>query len=236
MSDRRRWLIWGSGGLVAILAAIALWFGYQRGIAPPVDPDQAIKTTGDTVLDLSQAPSDVATIDVTPEADVARGTTPMAQRVAVLGLLNKRNGAARDLTLKPGQAVRVGNVVVRLRACEVTAPWEVDQYTGAFVQLDVMQPDRKWRRSFSGWLYRERPSLNVVQDPIYDVWPKSCAMSFPTGGAGTVAAADAKSASSAKKSPDAPADASAEAPLATAVPVPSAPATAPSIAADSKPK
>ena len=32
---------------------------------------------------------------------VAPGTTPMAQRVAVLGLLNKRNGIVRDLTLKP---------------------------------------------------------------------------------------------------------------------------------------
>ena len=29
-----------------------------------------------------------------------------AERVAVLGLLNKRNGVARDITLKPGQAVR----------------------------------------------------------------------------------------------------------------------------------
>lgn len=237
MSERRRWLIWGGAGLGAIGAAVALWFGYQASVTPPVDPNQAVKTTGETVLDQSQAPSDVATIDVTPEADVARGTTPMAQRIAVLGLLNKRNGASRDLTLKPGQAVRVGNVVVRLRACELTAPWEVDQYTGAFVQLDVMQPDRKWRRSFSGWLYKERPSLNVVQDPIYDVWPKSCAMSFPAGGAGTVAAAEASSASSAKKSPDAPADKAAESPAASpSAPVPSAPATAPSTAADSKPR
>ena len=30
----------------------------------------------------------------------------MAERVAVLGLLNKRNGIVRDLTLRPGQAVR----------------------------------------------------------------------------------------------------------------------------------
>src|SRR3546814_14093381 len=50
--------------------------------------------------------------------------TPMAERVAVIGLLNKRNGLTRDLTLKPGEALRVNNVVVRLRACETTAPWE----------------------------------------------------------------------------------------------------------------
>ena len=42
--------------------------------------------------------------------------TPMADRVAVIGLLNKRNGISRDLTMKPGQAFRIGDVIVRLRA------------------------------------------------------------------------------------------------------------------------
>ena len=48
------------------------------------------------------------TVDV-PRGSARRqpGVTPMAERVAVLGLLNKRNGIVRDLTLKPGQAIRV---------------------------------------------------------------------------------------------------------------------------------
>ncbi len=102
--------------------------------------------------------------------------TPMADRVAVIGLLNKRNGLWRDLTLKPGQAVRIGDVVVRLRACEATAPWEAEQLTGAFVQLLVNDTDKKWRRYFSGWLFKESPSLNVVEHPAYDVWTKECRM------------------------------------------------------------
>jgi hypothetical protein len=133
--------------------------------------------------------------------------TPMAERVAVLGLLNKRNGQERDLTLKPGQGVRVGDVVVRLRACETTAPWEAEPLTGAFVQMDVQGRDQRWRRIFSGWLYKESPSLNVVEHPIYDVWPKSCAMTHPDMGPDTVAAGSVgggASASSAKKSPAAP--------------------------------
>ena len=68
------------------------------------------------------------------------GVTPMGERVAVLGLLNKRNGIVRDITLKPGQAIRFRDAVVRLRACDATAPWENDRLTGAFVQLDVEQP------------------------------------------------------------------------------------------------
>jgi hypothetical protein len=127
---------------------------------------------------------EIETVDVPQTVSrLAPGTTPMAQRVAVLGLLNKRNGLSRDLTLRPGQAVRVGDVIVRLRACETSAPWEVQQLTGAFVQVDVRAPrTNQFRRVFSGWLYRETPSLNVVEHPIYDVWPKSCAMTHPGGG------------------------------------------------------
>lgn len=113
-------------------------------------------------------------------------TTPMKDRVAVIGLLNKRNGLWRDLTLKPGQSIRVGDVIIRLRACEATAPWEPQKLTGAFVQTDVRGTDGQWRRVFSGWLYKESPSLNVVEHPIYDVWPKSCTMRHPDIGPETV--------------------------------------------------
>jgi hypothetical protein len=128
------------------------------------------------------------------------GITPMAERVAVIGLLNKRNGIVRDLTLKPGQAMRVKDVTVRLRACEATAPWEAEKLTGAFVQVDVRRPDGQWVRRFSGWLYKESPSLNVVQDPVYDVWPKSCAMNWPGGPAAPAAPATSRSRSSASNS------------------------------------
>ena len=122
------------------------------------------------------------TVDVPrPAAGGQAGVTPMAERIAVIGLLNKRNGIVRDLTLRPGQAVRYKDAVVRLRACEASAPWEQEPLTGAFVQLDVRQTDNSWRRFFSGWLYKETPSLNVVEHPVYDVWPKSGAMTYPAG-------------------------------------------------------
>lgn len=140
------------------------------------------------------------TIDVPRAAAEQPGVTPMAERVAVLGLLNKRNGIVRDLTLRPGQAMRVKDVTVRLRACETSAPWESEKLTGAFVQVDRLRPDGQWVRRFSGWLYKESPSLNVVEDPVYDVWPKSCAMSWPAGPAAPAAPAAPSSRSSAPNS------------------------------------
>lgn len=165
------------------------------------------------------AEAEIVAVDTGPTASVT-GVTPMAERVAVLGLLNKRNGVARDLTLKPGQAVRAGDVIVRLRACEKTAPWEPDQLTGAFAQVDIRGPDGKFARAFSGWLYKEQPTLNVVQHPLYDVWVKSCAMTFPdTGGeeVGTSAPNAARESSAPKSAEtDAPEPAPAASPAASA--------------------
>jgi pyruvate/2-oxoglutarate dehydrogenase complex dihydrolipoamide acyltransferase (E2) component len=160
----------------------------------------------------------------------------MADRVAVLGFLNKRNGIVRDLTLKPGQSVRVNDAIVRLRACETTAPWENEKLTGAFVQLDVQRPDESWHRVFSGWLYKESPSLNVVEHPVYDVWPKSCAMTYPAGPEAPAAPVASNRRSSAQKSgaEAAPApEAGTERPPAAETVPPAEPATPPPSAADS---
>jgi hypothetical protein len=174
--------------------------------------------------DNGQASAEPQTIDIPQTVtSEAPGTTPMAQRVAVIGLLNKRNGIERDLILKPGQAERVGDVIVRLRACETTAPWEIQQLTGAFVQLDVADPKGAFHRVFSGWLYKETPSLNVVEHPVYDVWPKSCAMTHPEAGPSTVRAGSAASNRS-----SAPNSAAAGAASNTAAPAVPAPAAAPS--------
>ena len=160
------------------------------------------------------------------------GVTPMAQRVAVLGLLNKRNGIVRDIPLRPGQSVRVKDIIVRLRACETTAPWENEPLTGAFVQVDVARTDGRWQRIFSGWLYKESPSLNVVEHPVYDVWPKSCAMTYPAGPGAPATPVASSNRSSARKSGDAAAarpgsDAPRPEPADDDTPIPASPAEPP---------
>lgn len=153
--------------------------------------------------------------------------TPMAERVAVIALLNKRNGIVRDIRMKPGMSVRVKDAIVRLRACETTAPWENEKLTGAFLQLDVLQSDKRWHRVFSGWIYKESPSLNVVEHPIYDVWPKSCAMTYPDAAAEPAAPVASSNRSSASRSGAADRGTSTAEPEATEPPTAGAPATEP---------
>ena len=192
---------WLAAAVLVVALAVGGWFGY-RALTTPATPVAAVQQDLPGADDAGN--SSIETIE-TGTAAIANGGTPMAQRVAVLGLLNKRNGETREVTLKPGQATRMGDVVLRLRACEQTAPWEQEQLTGAFVQVLVRGVDTRWRRTFSGWLYKERPALNAVQHPVYDVWTKSCAMTFPATGPDTAPPAEALPAkrSSARKSPTA---------------------------------
>jgi hypothetical protein len=150
--------------------------------------------------------------------------TPMKDRVATLGLLNKRNNISQDLKMKPGEVRRIGNVLIRLQACDKTAPFESDPEEGAFVQVWVYErPDVNtalaWHKVFSGWLFRHSPSVNVVEHPVYDVWVKSCAMSFP----GEDAPAPTSSAKPSGKPTAAPAPATpTPAPAPSAAPAPAA--------------
>ncbi len=193
----RRWV---AAGVLLVALGLAAILGYRA--LHRSDRQGPVVAAQDFAPDERRAAD---TIETVASSDVAlpTGGTPMAERVAVVGLLNKRNGVSRDVTLKPGQAVRIGDAIIRLRACEHTAPWEQDQLTGAFVQLDVRGSDRHWRRAFSGWLFKERPALNVVQHPVYDVWTKSCTMSWPETGADTTSLGGGGDTvrSSAKKSP-----------------------------------
>lgn len=145
----------------------------------------------------TEVPADMASNVAASGVVESEFGTPVKDRVATIGLLNKRNNFEQDLTIKSGQSQRVGNVVVKVASCERTAPWERPPEVGAFVQVFVEEraaADKPlaWRKIFSGWLFKNSPSLNVVEHPVYDVWVKACAMKFP--GEEDEAAASASSA------------------------------------------
>ncbi len=127
--------------------------------------------------------------------------TPMPERVVTFAALNKRNGRTESFSARPGEQVSFDRLTIRVRACETTPPWEA-KLTGAFLQIDEARRAGPVRL-YSGWMYASA-SLHPLEHPLYDVWVKSCAMSFPATGPDTVTArslpAEARP-SRAKKSP-----------------------------------
>jgi hypothetical protein len=185
-------LYWGSLVLAAALPAMlgGCDNNAKQAEAPP--PTEATQTG-------ARAPKPSGGI-----VESAYGT-PVKDRVATLGLLNKRNNITQAVVLRSGESRRIGNAIIKLATCERTAPWEDPPETGAFVQLFVEEratTEQKltWHKVFSGWLYRNAPSLNVVEHPIYDVWVKDCAMTFP-GEEESPAAASSNAAKPAGKPP-----------------------------------
>jgi hypothetical protein len=184
-------LAWAGGAALLAAAALQAAPALKNAVSPAIGNEAAPKVLP-SVIEADPAPAD--------KPAPALKVTPMAERVATVGLLNKRNGLWRDLQMKPGEARRIGDVVVRLKACETTAPWEPEKLTGAFVQVIVLGSDETWRKVFSGWLYKESPSLNVVEHPIYDVWAKACTMRFPDTGPETIVVREGKSSASGGRS------------------------------------
>jgi len=162
--------------LFAGLVSLALLPAACSDSADDADPADELRAT----VDEGSAARGVNDAQTAISPDVVEGATPNEERVATLGLLNKRNNLSQDIELKPGESREIGPVIVTLASCERTPPWEMPQETGAFVQVDVLErSDSEHTRVFSGWLFRQSPSLNVVEHPVYDVWVKDCAMRFP---------------------------------------------------------
>ena len=173
----------GSRVLHSAFMALAMGLALAGCGEDPPEPEAIRTEIPESVADDAPPPPEIT-------SDVAELGTPLEERVATIGLLNKRNNVSQELEMSPGDSRRVGDVIVRLRSCERTAPWELPQETGAFVQVLVADRsgENQFRRIFSGWLFKNSPSLNVVEHPIYDVFVKDCAMSFPGEGGGSEAA------------------------------------------------
>ena len=185
----------------ALLGAAALMLMAQAPVATPA-PEPATPSPAPAA---ATAPGANPTArPAPPAAKPLDQPTPMAERVITFSVLNKNNGQTRDFRVRPGATVTYGRLTIRARACEATPPWE-RPWSGAFLQIDDRPRRGGPQQIFSGWLFAESPSLNSVDHPVYDVWVKSCAMSFPETGPDTIVAGRSSPAaaktSSAKKSP-----------------------------------
>jgi hypothetical protein len=87
---------------------------------------------------------------------------------AVVRVMNKAAGKVHTTTLPVGRASMIEKMLVVVRACKQTAPYAAENfYMFAEIEKDGTQ-------IFSGWLDRNEPGDNPLQDADYDLWLVEC--------------------------------------------------------------
>ncbi len=106
-------------------------------------------------------------------APLAAHADKIKHPMAVFAGLDKITGRVIAFEATTDETVQFGSLQVTPRVCYTRPPTEAPQ-TDAFVQVDEVETDNKFKQIFSGWMFAASPGLNAVEHPVYDVWLTDC--------------------------------------------------------------
>ena len=90
-------------------------------------------------------------------------------QTAVVRVLNKAAGKAQTVRVPVGYSVSFEKLGITARACKQTDPFDAENY---FAFLEIL--DAGADQVFGGWMNRNEPGNNPLQNPDYDVWLVNC--------------------------------------------------------------
>lgn len=89
---------------------------------------------------------------------------------AVLRVLDKTSGDAKDLEVLRGQMVREGRLQIAMQDCRYPAG---NPSGNAYAALEITEVDKDGVL-FSGWMIASSPALSALEHQRYDVWVIRC--------------------------------------------------------------
>ncbi|AMB44162.1 DUF2155 domain-containing protein [Methylobacterium sp. AMS5] len=92
---------------------------------------------------------------------------------AVFSGLDKITGRIVTFEVAIDETVQFGALQMTPRVCYSRPPTETPKTT-AFLEVDEVTLDSKYRRIFTGWMFAASPGLHAIEHPIYDVWLTDC--------------------------------------------------------------
>ena len=92
---------------------------------------------------------------------------------AVFSGLDKITGRIVSFEVAVDETVQFGALQLTPRVCYTRPPTESPKTT-AFLEVDEVTLDNKYRRIFTGWMFAASPGLHAIEHPIYDVWLVDC--------------------------------------------------------------
>lgn len=91
------------------------------------------------------------------------------QENAVIRIMNKPAGKTQVMPVKVGETIQYDGLNITVRNCKQSDPFEAENF---FVFLEIYT--KTDGRIFSGWMNRNEPGQNPLQDDTYDVWIEKC--------------------------------------------------------------
>lgn len=88
---------------------------------------------------------------------------------AILRVMNKAAGKTQILPVKVGKTTTQDSLTITVRNCKQSDPFDAENF---FVFLEIST--KSDGRIFSGWMNRNEPGQNPLQDDTYDVWLEKC--------------------------------------------------------------
>ncbi len=91
------------------------------------------------------------------------------KNTAVVRVMNKAAGKTQVASIKVGQTLQHDGLTITIKNCKQSDPFDAENF---FVFLEIYT--KADGRIFSGWMNRNEPGLNPLQDDTYDVWLEKC--------------------------------------------------------------
>ena len=88
---------------------------------------------------------------------------------AVLRVLNKAAGKTETIRVPVDYTVEYEKLKISVRSCKQTDPFNAENYF-AFVEIE----ESSQGQIFGGWMNKNEPGKNPLQNPDYDVWLVTC--------------------------------------------------------------
>jgi hypothetical protein len=92
---------------------------------------------------------------------------------AVFNGLDKITGRIISFEVAVDETVQFGALQITTRVCYSRPTTEAPQ-TNAFLEVDEVTLDNKYRRIFTGWMFAASPGLHAIDHAVYDVWLTDC--------------------------------------------------------------
>ncbi len=93
------------------------------------------------------------------------------KQTAYVRVMNKAAGKAQTVSIPVGQHMEFEKLNIVVKTCKQTDPFQPEDFW-AFVEISKKSDDNA--KIFSGWMSRNEPGNNPLQDADYDVWLTKC--------------------------------------------------------------